>query len=168
MPRGPRALAVQADLRQAAVNAVAHCIGVKAHVEGAESHVLLDGWHEDLVVRVLEKHADPLPDTREAGGADLHAADRHASFAAEQSDQMVQERRLTRAVRPQHGHGLARAQNEAHVPQRFDTVRIVERQVAHVDEQLGHFKPIVWSPAAGGHGRARPLRLRGAATLWIR
>ena len=58
------ALPVETHLRQAAIHPGAHSLGVKSHVQRAEGYVLLDRRHEDLVVGILEEHADSLAHLR--------------------------------------------------------------------------------------------------------
>ena len=103
-------------------------IGV-AVVARAERDVVPHGGRDDLLVGVLEEYADALADLGEmTRGIDAEHAD-DAFLRREQAEDVVEERALAAAVRPEHDHALARGDDEIQAAE--VNARPVRVRVAH-------------------------------------
>ena len=127
------ALAIQTHLLQAAVHPGAHRLSIESHVQRAEGDILLDRRHEDLIVGILEEHADPLPHLRDVRSVDAEPAHADRSLPVQQPDEVVEEGGLAGAVRAEDRDRLGGLQDEVHAAQRLHAIRITEAQAPHVD-----------------------------------
>jgi hypothetical protein len=116
--------------------------GREPEVERPEPHVLGHRRQEQLVVRVLEHHADGATDVGQRPLGDRDAADVDAAAGGcEQPVEVQEEGRLAGAVGADEGDGLAVADLERDAVQRLRPVRIGEAQVADADGVVAHARP---------------------------
>jgi hypothetical protein len=113
--------------------------GREPEVERPEPDVLGHRRQEELVVRVLEHHADGATDVGECPLGHGDAADVDAAvLRCEKSVEVQQERRLAGAVGADDGDRLAVADLERDAVQRLRPVRIREAEVADADGVVAH------------------------------
>lgn len=97
-----------------------------AEVFRAKGHVFFDDGGDDLVIRILEDHADVLaylPDIVEVIGP--HAADFTRAGRRRQEDvEMLSQRRLARTVGPDDGDELALADFQGNILQSIDHLAV--------------------------------------------
>ena len=87
----------------------------ETEVEGAEGDISTDCGHEELVVRILEHHADRPTYTRERFTADQLIADAHAALPrGEVPVEVEQQRGLARTVPTHERNRFAVADAEGH------------------------------------------------------
>jgi hypothetical protein len=129
----------------------------QALVDRPEGHVVLHRGHEELVVGILEHVADPAPHFGQAGTRQRDAFDRHAALARQQQAiDMLQQRRLARAIGTDDGHRLTRQDAQVDAAQRQRAVRIVVCHCTQLDgrrDQTG--APVISRPRACGRSIAR-------------
>ncbi len=83
-----------------------------------EGDVVEHAGGQYLLVDVLQHDTDPLADTLPFASG-IHTKDAHQAFlAAKQPQEVVEQRRLARAVRAQNGHALALVRDDVQTAQR--------------------------------------------------
>ena len=109
-----------ADDRERLIDAAPDFLRRHAEILRAECHVILDDGGDELVVGILEHHADLLPDAPDLVDIlRIHAVD--AADAARRQQQRVEvlcKRRLARAVRAEHGDKFSRLDGERDIRER--------------------------------------------------
>ena len=106
--------------RERLIDAPADLSGRHAEILRAERHIILDDRRDELIVRILEHHADLLPDA-----PDLRLLPRidavdaaHPLRRQQQRIEMLRERRLPRPIRAEHRDELPALDGERHIIQR--------------------------------------------------
>ena len=121
------------------MHALADLIGRHAEVLGAKGHVVLDDRRDELVVGILEDHADllaDLPELRRVGRrCRVEAADAAGPRRRQQECiEVLRERRLARAIRPEDRDERPRLDREVHLIER--TVLLLRARIIAVREML--------------------------------
>ncbi len=101
----------------------------EAEVGRTEADVLLDGWHEELIVGILKDESEPSPDLAQGGLIELDPSDLdRPSLGLEDPDQQQQQRRLAGAVGTEHGHPLTGLDLEVHAVDGVGAIGVRERR----------------------------------------
>ena len=109
------------------------------HVGRAESHILFDSGHEELVVGVLENQPDALPHQPEGLGRDGDAAYHNLSRGGQQQPVgMEQQGRFACAVGPDERGFLAVREPERHPAQGFVSVGVAVMHAVELQEMMAH------------------------------
>ncbi len=126
-----------ADPLQGPLHALLQLRPLQPGRRGPERHVLPDGRHEELVVRVLEDDADPAPDLGHVPLVHGQPGDPHRAGAAGQDAVEVQhEGRLAGAVRPEQRDPLAARDREVDTEEGLVPVGVGEGQSGHVERRV--------------------------------
>jgi hypothetical protein len=116
--------------------------GRQPQVGRAEAHVVLDGGHEELIVRILEHHPQRAPHPRQGGGRDRPVAHPHrAALGEEDAGQVEQQGGLPCAVSAHQAQRLAVVEGEGDPAERGRPVGVPEVQILHRDQVVAHGKP---------------------------
>ena len=172
--RGIGTVVVHADGFQRVVDALPDLRRGDAEVFRREGDVLLYNVRDDLVVRVLEDHADMLPDGEQLLLVlRVHAVDRHAAARGQQDGiKVLGKRRLAAAVMAEHGDEAPLFDGQAQAVK--DDMRLAAvlalvsiMQVVYLD-RCGHGFSFVQRHVAP-HGRARPVSRTGrpSSSDWV-
>ncbi len=131
----------------------------EAHVGRPEGHVLAHRAEEELVVGVLEDHADPpthLLERRAVAGVDGAAAHAHVAGARRQDPvEVVHERGLAGAVRAEQRDALAGLEAEVDAEERLVAVGVGVREAADLQHGGHRVAPCAcgpWPDAARSRG----------------
>ena len=172
--RGVGAVVVHPDGPERVVDALPDLLRRDAEVFRRKGDVLLYDIGDDLVVRVLEDHADVLPDgEKHRLVLRIHAVDRHAAACGQENGvKMLGKRRLAAAVMSEHGdkasllNGQAQAvEDDMRLAAVLTLIRII--QVVYLN-RCGHGFSFVQRHVAP-HGRARPVSRTGkpSSSDWV-
>ena len=127
------------DVPQSLPHAAADFFRREAHVERAEGHVLPDGRHEKLVVRLLEYHSHAFPDAGDGFGRDGDVPHPHLSGGGLQQAVEVQEQGgFSRSVPAHDGNGFPVGDAQGDAVQRRRRIRVAEAQVDGFYKVVAH------------------------------
>ncbi len=148
---------LRADAREGLRDPRPHVLGREPEVQRPEAHILGDGRHEQLVVRVLEDHADRPADVGQRVLCDRDAADVDGAVRRrQQAVQVQQQRGLAGAVGADDGDRLAVPDLEGDALERLRPVGVGEAQVADADGVVAHpLSPVTRRPTASGTSTRR-------------
>jgi hypothetical protein len=146
------------DLIKGVSYASLELVATQAQVGRTERDVLTHRRHEQLVVGVLENDPDPAADLGQVLGRDGQASHGHRAMArGEDAVEMQYERRLARAVGPEHRHSLAPRDGQVDAEERRLTIGVGEGQRPHVQRRDADLR-------RAGHVRRRAVRATARAS----
>ena len=117
---------------------------VQAQLAGAKGNIFVHGGADELVVRVLEKQADPLAHGIKGLWRERFAADPNTGLGGrvlgQQAIEVEQEGGFARAIRAEHGDALVLGDGKGELVERQPGSRVAVGEVANLDGSV-HFQP---------------------------